>query len=130
MALAGSADIGWSNRLGCYEGFRRLLVAVDPTGVVPGFGFCAASIADQQAAETFFAVRPRPNPRLSSVGSAFYSGPYVTDKGFEGEENHGRWLDRYGARVIHPPKGNSRKPWPKKRLRKWVAGIRQIVETV
>ena len=31
--LAGSADIGWSNRLGWYEGFR-LLVAVDPTGVV------------------------------------------------------------------------------------------------
>ena len=127
--LAGSADIGWSNRLGWYEGFR-LLVAVEPTGVVTGFGFCAASTADQQAAETFFAVRHRPSPRLSSVGSAFYSGPYVTDKGFEGEENHRRWLDRYGARVIHPPKRNSRKPsWPK-RLRRWVAGIRQIVETV
>lgn len=127
--LAGSADIGWSNRLGWYEGFR-LLVAVDPTGVVvTGFGLCAASVADQQAAETFFAVRHRPDPRLASVGSAFYSGPYVADKGFEGEENHGRWLDSYGARVIHPPKRNSRKPWPK-RLRKWLAGIRQIVETV
>ncbi len=127
--LAGSADIGWSNRLGWYEGFR-LLVAVDPTGVVTGFGFCAASTADQQAAETFFAVRHRPNPRLASVGAAFYSGPYVADKGFEGEENHRRWLDRYGARVVHPPKRNSRKrSWPK-RLRKWVAGIRQIVETV
>jgi hypothetical protein len=54
--LAGCADIGWSNRLGWYEGFR-LLVATDPTGVVTGFGFCAASIADQQVAETFFAVR-------------------------------------------------------------------------
>jgi hypothetical protein len=126
--LAGLADIGWSNRLGWYEGFR-LLVAVDPTGVVTGFGFCAASVADQQVAETFFAVRHRPNPRLSSVGSDFYSGPYVADKGFEGEENHRHWLERYGARVVHPPKRNSRKPWPK-RLRKWVAGIRQIVETV
>ena len=29
--LAGQADIGWSNRLGWYEGFR-LLVAVNPTG--------------------------------------------------------------------------------------------------
>ena len=47
--LAGLADIGWSNSLGWYEGFR-LLVAVDPTGVVTGFGFCAASIADQQVA--------------------------------------------------------------------------------
>ncbi len=55
----------------------RLLVAVDPTGDLTGFGFCAASIADQQVAETFFAVRYRPNPRLSSVGSAFTSGPYV-----------------------------------------------------
>jgi hypothetical protein len=64
------------------------------------------------------------------VGSAFLSGPYVADKGFEGEENHRRWLDRYGVRIIHPPKRNSRKrSWPK-RLRRWVARIRQIVESV
>jgi len=125
--LAGSAGIGWSNNLGWYEGFR-LLVAVDPTGVVTGFGFCAASVADQPLAETFLAGRYRPNPRLSSVGSAF-PGAYVADKGFEGEENHMRWLDRYGARVIHPPKRNSRKPWPNG-LRRWLASIRQIVETV
>ncbi len=125
--LAGLADIGWSNSLGWYEGFR-LLVAVDPTGVVTGFGFCAASATDQQAAETFFAIRHRPNPRLSSVGSPA-AGPYVTDKGFEGEENHRRWLDLYGVRIIHPPKRNSREPWPK-RLRRWVASIRQIIESV
>jgi hypothetical protein len=125
--LAGLADIGWSNRLGWYEGFR-LLVAVDPTGVITGFGFSAASATDQQVAETFFAIRHRPNPRLPSVGSAA-TAPYVTDKGFEGEENHKRGLDRYGARIVHPPKRNSRKPWPK-RLRRWVAGIRQIDETV
>jgi hypothetical protein len=35
--LAGQADIGWSNSLGWYEGFR-LLVAVDSTGVITGFG--------------------------------------------------------------------------------------------
>jgi Transposase DDE domain len=126
--LAGLADIGWSNSLGWYEGFR-LLVATDPTGVVSGFGFCAASIADQPLAETFFAVRHRPNHRLSSVGSPA-TGPYVADKGFEGEENHRRWLDHYGVRIIHPPKRNSReRSWPK-RLRRWVAAIRQIVETV
>jgi hypothetical protein len=51
--LAGLADIGWSNSLGWYEGFR-LLVATDPTGIITGFGFCAASATDQQAAETFF----------------------------------------------------------------------------
>jgi hypothetical protein len=80
-----------------------LLVATDPTGVVTGFGFCAASVADQQVAESFFAVRHRPNPRMLSVGSAF-SGAYVADKGFEGEDNHRRWLDLYGVRIIHPPK--------------------------
>jgi hypothetical protein len=126
--LAGRADIGWSNSLGWYEGFR-LLVATDPTGVVTGFGFCAASAADQQVAETFFAVRHRPNSRLPSVGSAFSSGAYVADKGFEGEENHRRWQESYGVRIILPPKRNSRKPWPK-RLRRWVARIRQIVESV
>jgi hypothetical protein len=125
--LAGHADIGWSNSLGWYEGFR-LLAAVDPRGVITGFGFSAASATDQQAAETFFAVRARPNPGLLSVGSAA-RGPYVTDKGFEGAENHRRWLDCYGARLICPPKRNARRGWPK-RLRRWVAGIRQIVESV
>src|SRR3712207_7027147 len=53
--LAGCADIGWSNRLGWYEGFR-LLMAVNPVGVITGFGFGSASTTDQQVAETFFAV--------------------------------------------------------------------------
>ena len=39
--LAGYADIGWSNRLGWYEGFK-LLVAVSPKGVITGFGFSGA----------------------------------------------------------------------------------------
>ena len=125
--LAGYADIGWSNSLGWYEGFR-LLVATGPTGVITGFGFCAASATDQQAGETFFAARYRPNSRLASVGTAA-AGPYVTDKGFEGAENRRRWLDSYGAQLVCPPKRNARKPWPK-RLRRWVAGIRQIVESV
>lgn len=126
--LAGYADIGWSNRLGWYEGFK-LLIAVSPTGVITGFGFSCASTADQPLAETFFNARECPSPRLSSVGQAS-SGLYVSDKGFEGIENHRRWLDRYGARVIHPPKRNSRKRSWSRRLRRWVARIRQIVETV
>ena len=43
------------------------------------------------------------------MGSAF-SGTYVADKGFEGVENRRRWLESYGAQVIHPPKRNSKKP--------------------
>jgi hypothetical protein len=67
--LAGRADIGWSNSLGWYEGFS-LLTAVDPTGVITGFCFGAASTADQQLAETFFAMRASLNERLISEGSA------------------------------------------------------------
>jgi hypothetical protein len=81
-------------------------------------------------AETFFALRANPNPRLKGAGSAFFWGTYVADKGFEAEDNHRRWLQCYGAEVIHPPRRrNSKKPWSK-RLRRWIAGIRQIVETL
>jgi len=126
--LAGEADIGWSNSIGWYEGFS-LLAAVGPTGMITGFCFGSASTADQPLAESFFAVRAAPDPRLLSVGSAF-SGIYVADKGFEGVENHRRWLECYGAEVIHPPKRNSKKRSWSKRLRRLVAGIRQIIETV
>ena len=63
---------------GLYEGFS-LLTAVEPSGVITGFCFGAASTADQPLAETFFNLRANPNPRLISVGSAF-SGTYVADK--------------------------------------------------
>src|SRR5215210_7586305 len=72
---------------------------------------------------------PTEPQRLGSVGSLCRC-PYVADKGFEGAENHRRWLERYGAQIIHPPKRNSKKSSWSKPLRRWVAGIRQIVETV
>ena len=56
-------------------------------------------------------------------------GPYVVDKGFEGVENHRQWFEHYRAQLICPPKRSARAVWPK-RLRRWVAGSRQIVETV
>jgi hypothetical protein len=59
--LAGYADIGWSNALGWYEGLR-LLAAVAPSGVITGFA--SASTKEQPLAETFFALRARPNPGL------------------------------------------------------------------
>jgi hypothetical protein len=90
-----------------------VLTAVDSTGVITGFCFGAASTADQPMAETFFAVRAQPEPRLSSVGS-ISCGLYIADKGFEGAENRRRWLDYYDADVIHPPKRNSKKPWSKR----------------
>jgi hypothetical protein len=125
--LAGCADIGWSNRMGWFEGFR-LLISVNPTGVLTGFGFGSGSAKDQPLADTLFAVRYQPHPGLLGVGWPAL-GPYVVDRGFEGKENHRRWSLLYGAQVICPPKRNSLHPWPKQ-LRRWLASLRQIVETV
>src|SRR5918911_2450510 len=124
--LPGLADIGWSNRLGWYEGVH-LLLAVNPGGVITGFGVGAASTKDQPLAETFFALRRQPHPGLASVGAPALS-PYIVDKGFAGQANHRAWWTTYGAQVICPPKRNSRRPWPKP-WRRWLAGVRQIVET-
>ena len=125
--LAGQADIGWSNRLGWYEGFH-LLLSVNPQGVITGFSFAPASVKDQTLAEDFFAFRHTPHPRLPTLGEPA-RGWYVVDKGFAGQAAGQRWRDCYGAWVICPPKRNSRNPWPKE-LRRWLAGIRQMVETV
>jgi hypothetical protein len=129
--LVGQADIGWSNRLGWYEGFHRLL-SVNPQGVITGFSFAPASTSDPVLAEEFFGFRRFPHPRIATVGGPA-QGYYIVDQGFEGKERHRHWHRHYGARVVCPPKGNpdfSRgQPWPK-RWRSWVAGLRQIVETV
>lgn len=125
--LPGLADIGWSNRLGWYEGFHMIL-AVNPVGAITGFGVGPASTKDQLLADTFFALRRSPHPAWHGA-RAPARGPYVVDKGFEGGAWQTAWRQHYGATVICPPKRNSTRPWPK-RLRHWLAGIRQIVETV
>ncbi len=125
--LPGLADIGWSNRLGWYEGFH-LLMAVTPDGVITGFGFGAASTKDQPLAETFFALRHTLTNGVSSVGRPA-NGPYLVDTGFEGAENHVKWTTWYQAQVICPPRRTSHQPWAKA-WRRWHAGMRQIVETV
>lgn len=125
--LPGLADIGWSNRLGWYEGFH-LLMAVNSRGIITGFGVGPASAKDQPLAETFFALRRQSHPKFLSVGKPAL-GPYLSDKGFEGQAAHTRWWHDYGAQVICPPKRNSHHPWSQ-RLRRWLAGVRQIVETV
>lgn len=125
--LPGLADIGWSNRLGWYEGIH-LMLAVNPVGVITGFACAPGSTKDQPMADSFLALRHTPSPALPSVGAPAL-GPYVVDKGFEGQERHARWHEVYGARVICPPKRNSRHPWSKAQ-RRWLATVRQVVETV
>ncbi len=65
---------------------------------------------------------------LASVG-AKAQGVYLADKEFAGEEPHAVWRERFGAEVITPPHQSSRKPWPKE-WRRWLAHLRQLVETV
>lgn len=125
--LCGQADIGWSNRLGWFEGLR-LLVAVTPAGAITGYGLSPASVKDQPLAETFFAARRHRQPPLPGVGAQSLA-PYVVDKGFEGYDRHQHWARDYGAAVIGLPKRDSRWAWPRA-SRRFVAGIRQIVETV
>lgn len=125
--LPGIADIGWSNRIGWYEGCH-LLLSVNPHGIITGFGLAAASSHDVRLAETFFAMRQTPHPQLPNVGKAG-CGVYVADKGFGGHKNQQRWRELYHAEVIAPPNRNSKTPWPKA-WRRWLASIRQIVETV
>jgi len=67
--LAGQAAIGWSNRIGCYEGFH-LLTSITPIGVISGFGFASGSCNDHRLAETFFAARQQPTPRLPLLNAS------------------------------------------------------------
>jgi hypothetical protein len=145
--LAGQADIGKSNRLGWFHGLGVLL-AVHPRGAVTGWGFGPASAKDQALAEVFFAARAQvgagrapcardpqrpgaPTVCLASVGPPA-ARVYLADKGFQGPKTHARWRARYDAEVIAPPQGNQvpvKHPWPRG-LRRVLAGMRQIVETV
>jgi hypothetical protein len=126
--LPDIAQYGKSNRLGFYEGVH-LLISVTPIGSITGFGFGSANVKDSTLAETFLAARAQPQARLISVGKPAL-GDYLADKGFSQDNVLQRWRRLYQANVITAPKNNSRKRrWPKS-LRRWLAGRRQIVETV
>jgi len=126
--LAGQATIGWSNRLGWYEGFH-LLLSVTAQGVITGFGFGSGSTSDQHLAETFLAARANPSLNLASCGLPAH-GYYVADKGFAGEKPHQRWHELWQAQVVTAPHQRSKQfRWPKA-LRRWLASPREIIETV
>jgi hypothetical protein len=128
--LPGQAAIGWSNGRGWFEGLH-LLLAVTPRGVITGFGSAPGNSEDRLLAETLFALRRQPDPRLPSVGAAT-GRPYVADKGFAGRQRQAHWEAAEGATVIAAPQRHrpgQPHPWPKE-WRRWLAGLRQIVETV
>ena len=125
--LAGEANIGYSNRLGWYEGLN-VITSVTPTGFITGFGCAPASTKEQPYAETFLALRANGSLALPEVGQPA-QGAYLTDNGFCGKSNHLRWQQRYRAQVISPPQRSHPLSWPKA-WRRWLASLRQIVETV
>jgi hypothetical protein len=125
--LPGLADRSWSGRLGWYTGFH-LLLSCDPAGVITGWGFGPASAQDRRLAETFFALRTTPDPCLASIGQSA-SGVYIADTGFAGRVAEARWIETYRAQVVSPPQPDSKRRWGL-RPRRWLARLRQVIETV
>jgi PAS domain-containing protein len=126
--LVGEANRGFCNRIGWYDGLN-VITSVTPDGVITGFGCAPASTKEQPYAETFLAARVNPPTALAEVGAPAL-GWYVADNGFCGRARHQVWSQVYGARVITPPqKTRTAHPWPKA-WRRWLASVRQIVETV
>lgn len=124
--MLGRADSGRRGRRGWFEG-RQLLLATTPAGAITGHALAPASTQEQRLAEASLALRRHPDPRGPGVGRP--SGePYLADNGCGGADRHRRWRDAYGARVICPPQ-RSAPDWSPA-LRRWHAGLRQIVETV
>ena len=129
--LWGQADIGASNHLGWYEGLR-VFAACSPEGLISGFCFASASTHDLPLAEDFLSARHAGGQKLlPSVGQPA-EGPYTADKAFAGRARHVRWKEQLAVWMLcAPPRHRSQSvhPWPKA-LRRWVAGKRQIIETV
>lgn len=126
--LWGYANRGLCNRLGYFHGLH-LLSAVSAEGVLTGYGVGPASAKDQPMAESLFELRQHPDARFGSVGRPAGSDTYVLDKGFSGPHLHQRWRQTYGVEILCAPQRRHGTPWPR-RLRTWVASLRQVVETV
>jgi hypothetical protein len=125
--LAGDATLGQCTRLGWYMGVR-LLLCVTPNGAVTGFGLAHANTDDRPLAETFLALRAKPNPQVPGIGQDRH-GCYLADGGFTGKEWEVHWRAAYRAEVVCPPQTNHARSWLPHQ-RRWLAKRRQIIETV
>lgn len=126
--LHGYADRGLCGRLGFFHGLQ-LLTASTAEGVITGFGLGPGSAKDQPMAEAFLAARAGEAPEWQWIGRAPTRRIYVLDKGFSGPHLHLEWNRAYGVEVFCAPQKGHGQPWPKA-LTRWVASLRQIVETV
>lgn len=126
--LAGESAIGWSNRLGWYEGFH-LLTCVSTGGGLTGIGVGPANAGDRSLAETFFALRAEAAAPVPSIGQPL-GRTYLADMGFGGQACEQRWATTYGVTVLCPPQPDRRTRQWSPALRRWLVRHRQIVETV
>lgn len=126
--LHGYADKGLCSRLGYFHGLH-LLTAATAEGIITGFGLGPASAKDQPMAEAFLAARGAPGDEWQWVGRAPAGRIYVLDKGFSGPRLHLEWARDYGVEIFCAPQKGHGPRWPKA-LTRWVASLRQIVETV
>lgn len=124
--LAGHANVGHCTRLGWYYGFHAV-TCVTPEGVLTGTGLAPASANDHRLADTFLRARCGAHPGLPGVGRPA-DGYYIADTGFDRPATPQVWQQEYGVQMVSMPYRNQRR-WPRA-LRRWLAGLRQIVETV
>lgn len=125
--LPGVTDVGKCLRRGWIHGLR-LLVCTTPVGTISGWGVGPASSNDRALAETLCAVRRAPQPELPSVGRPA-SAVYVADAGFAGQACTAHWLAAYHAHLVAPPLDRAEPTWTAREQR-WLAGRRQIVESI
>lgn len=127
--LFDQASVGFCNRIGWFHGLR-LLLSVTPRGAITGLALASGSCKDQPLCEAF--LQARAAGRTDVPVGPRSPVPYLADRGFSGKENHLRWWKEFGALVVAVPQRKSRDephPWPKS-LRRFHAGLRQIIETV
>jgi hypothetical protein len=122
------ADKGYCARLGYFHGLH-LLSAVTASGVITGIAVAPASAKDQPLASALLHARAYLTDELPFVGLPAASGHYALDKGFTGADLHRAWRAHYGVAVLCAPQASPKRAWPKS-ARRWLASVRQIVESV
>ena len=124
---AGQAALGWCHRVGWFLGLKRLTL-VSRVGAITGFGLGPGNSGDHLLAHTLLFARRQQEPRLPTVGHSL-DDCSVADTGFAGQQVRLRWWRTYGALVITQAEQKRPHRWPK-RLRRWLAALGEIVETV
>jgi hypothetical protein len=87
-----------------------------------------AATNDRALADTLFAQRETASPALLSAGESA-TAVSLADSGFAGVACEAHWVAEHHAQVVAPPQTGSTHAWSRPQ-RRWVAGRRQIVETV